>query len=102
MYLNQVATVARLSRNSNDNDKEMYAQIATVSINVQPATPELSAVSDGVYGEVSRAFVTYSGVQVGDRITISGTNKAYIVKGVNDWNYAPIPHLELVLFKGDA
>lgn len=104
MILDKRAFVARLSPNSDDNDKEMYVEIVPggISINIQPANAELVAITDGAFGQTFRAFTTYSGLQIGDQITVSGVNTKYIVKGVNDWNFGPIPHLELVLFKGNA
>lgn len=102
MFLNQVAAVARLSPESLDNDKEQYATImGRISINIQPATAELTAMAEGVYGQTFQAFTAVSGIAIGDQITVSGTGNKFIVKGVNDWHYAPIPHYELVLFKGD-
>lgn len=98
------ANVARLSPESGDNDKERYsavAQLFNIEIDIQPATAELTAVAEGVYGQTFRAFVSVSGIAVGDQVTVSGTGDKYIVKGVQDWHYGPLPHFELVLFKGD-
>lgn len=102
MLFTSQASVQRLSPTAADNDKESYATvIANIRINIQPATAELTAVSEGVYGQVYTGFVTHSGISIGDRLTISGSNDKYTVKGVSNWNYGPLPHLELVLFKGD-
>lgn len=104
MFLNQTAAVARLTADSIDSDKEAYSPVAgleSIAINVQPATPELTAVSEGVYGQTFRAFTPISNIKIGDQLTMAGSGIKYIVKGVDDWNYAPIPHLELLLFKGD-
>jgi len=102
MYLNQKARVERLSPTQSDNDKEQYATIIpSIPINVQPSSSELLAVAGGVYGKTYTGFITYSGMQIGDRVTISGTNKTLIVQGVADWNYGPLPHLEITLFEGD-
>jgi len=87
-----------------DSDKESYQAVGNygaIKINVQPATAELTAVADGVFGQTYQAFVTVSGMRIGDRVTISGSNEKFIVKGIQDHNWGPIPHLELVLFKGD-
>lgn len=104
MFLNQNASVARLSQDPTNSNKEAYAELSNLNnirINIQPASPELTAISQGAFGKTSRAFVSVSGIQIGDRITVSGTSKQYIVNGVADWMYAPIPHLELVLFEGN-
>lgn len=104
MFFEKIASVARLSPLSSDSNKEQYAEITiygAIEINIQPATPELTAIADGAYGQVFLGFVTASGIALGDRITVSGTADQYIVRGIANWNYAPIPHLELTLFKGD-
>lgn len=102
MYLDKNASVSRLSPNASNNNKEAYATIFNnVKINIQPASAELVAVSEGVYGQTSLGFVSVSGIEIGDLVTISGTGDQYVVKGVNEWFYNPIPHLEIVLFKGD-
>ena len=101
MYINKRAQLARLSQEVSDNDKESYADLVTIEINIQPASGEVTALVDGKFGKTYTAFVTTSGIAVGDRITVSGTGDIFIVKGRKDWNYGPIPHLELVLFEGD-
>lgn len=104
MILDKLVFVARLSPNSDNSDKEAYATITPIGVkmNVQPASPELVAITDGALGRTYQAWTTYSGIQNGDRVTLSGTSKVFIVKGVKDWYFPPIPHLELVLFEGDA
>ncbi len=102
MILPFKASCARLSPDPTNNDKESYAVInPSFPIDVQPATAELTAITEGVYGQTFLGFTTYSGIALGDRITISGTSLGYKVKGVNNWNYGPLPHVELVLFQGD-
>lgn len=100
LFLN--AQVARLSPEPTDNNLENYATInPNVLLDIQPASAELTAISEGKLGQTFRAFTTYSGFVVGDRITVSGTGDIYTVHGIDNWNYGPMPHLELVLFKGD-
>lgn len=104
MYFEKTAAIARLSPTQADNNKEQYAEItiySNIDINIQPATPELTALVEGALGQTFQAFVAVSGIAIGDRVTVSGTYDIYTVKGVGNWNYGPIPHLELVLFKGD-
>jgi hypothetical protein len=104
MYLDKIASIARLTADSLDSDKEQYQPVvalAAVRINVQPASAELTAITEGQFGQTFQAFTQTTGIKIGDRITISGTNAKYTVKGIQDHNWGPIPHLELVLFKGD-
>lgn len=104
VILDKTVSIKRLTVIVGDSDKESYANVGNmhaVKINIQPATPELTAVAEGVYGQTFRAFVTVSGIRIGDRVTVSGTNERFTVKGVHDWYNAVLPHLELVLFKDD-
>lgn len=104
MYLNKTVAIARLTPQGDDADKEAYVQVpglANVKMGVAPATAELTAISNGVYGQTFQGYTTISGLKIGDQVTISGSNDKFIIKGINDYFYGPIPHLEIVLFKGD-
>lgn len=105
MLLDRTTSIARLTPTSSDTDKEQYLTVTgleAVKMNIQPATAELIAVSDGAYGQTYQAFATVQGLRIGDQVTVSGSNDKYVIKGISDWNFPPIPHFELVLFKGDA
>lgn len=104
MILDKTCAIERLNVTVGDSDKEEYAAVGnmqSVRINIQPATPELTAITEGAYGQTFRAFVSVSGILIGDRLTDNGNGKKFIVKGVHDWYNALIPHLELVLFAED-
>lgn len=104
MYLDKVVSISRLTPTAADSDKENYQAVGNyhaVKMNIQPASAELTAVSEGVYGQTYQAFTTVSGLRIGDRVTVSGTNDQFIIKGIQDYNWGPIPHLEVVLFKDD-
>ena len=104
MFLPFIVSISRFADNPTNSKKESYQPVANwqrVAMDIQPASPELTAVSDGVYGNTFRAFVAISGIMIGDQITVSGYGDKYIVKGVLDWFYGPMPHLELTLFKGE-
>lgn len=104
MILDKIAYLARLSQDADNGDKESYVTITPTGfkINIQPATPELIALTEGAFGRTFRGFTTYSGIQIGDRITISGRADKYTVRGLNDWYMQPLPHLEVILIKGDG
>lgn len=104
MYLDKIASVERLTPTEADADKEQYQAVGNygaIPINVQPASAELTAISEGSFGKTFRAFTTVSGIKISDRITISGTGDIFIVQGVQNHQWGPLPHLELVLFEGD-
>lgn len=105
MILDKNAAVYRLTPNANNANLEQYQAVqslAQIKLNIQSASAELTAVTGGVYGTTFKAFVTVSGIKIGDRITTSGVNSQnYIVKGTTEAFYGPIPHAELVLFLGD-
>lgn len=104
MYLDKQCAVYRLQPTALDSDKEQYQAVgnySSVKINVQPASAELTAVSDGVYGQTFQAYVSVSGIKVGDKLVMAQDSKEYIVKGVNNHWWGPLPHLELILFEGD-
>lgn len=104
MYLDKVVSVQRLTPTTLDSDKEQYQAVGNygaIKMNIQPASAELTAVSEGVFGQTFQAFTTVSGLRIGDRITVSGSNQQFIVKGIQDYYWGPIPHLEVILFKSD-
>lgn len=104
MFFDKVASVDALAPTSGDSDKESYQAVSgleAIRINVQPASAELTAISEGVFGQTYQAFTSALNLKIGHRITISGSGQKYIVKGINDHNWGPIPHLEVILFKGD-
>jgi hypothetical protein len=76
---------------------ETYQHIADFKINIQPATPESTAMVNGVYGRTFIAFMTYSGLNIEDQVTISGVETPYKVKGILPYDYAPMAHYEVIL-----
>lgn len=102
MILDRTVNVARLTPDNDNADKEGYVTLLSgVKMNIQPASAELLALSEGQIGKTYRAFTSISGILLSDKITVSGTGSNYIVKGVEDWHFGAIPHLELLLFEGD-
>ena len=104
MILDRVVSIARLTPDNSDNDKETYVTVSGlegVKMNIQPADAELIALTEGQVGRTYKAFTAISGIQISDKITISGSSTSYLVKGISDWYFGPIPHLELVLWLGD-
>lgn len=104
MILDKQAYVSRLTADDTDSDKEQYATVdglGNIPINIQPASDEVIAVTEGAYGQTYVGYTSISGIQVGDQITVSGTGVNYVVKGLRDWYFPPLPHVELLLFARD-
>lgn len=104
MILDRVVSVARLTPDNDNADKEGYVAVVgleSVRMNIQPADAETVAISEGQIGRTFRGFTSVSGIMLGDRVTVSGSNTTYLVRGIEDWYFAPLPHLELILFLGD-
>lgn len=105
MITYKTTSIARLTVTVGDSDKESYVTVEgleRVAMDIQPANAELIALTDGVMGQTFRAFTQESNIFIGDRVTVSGTSDVFTVRGIDNWDYGPIPHLELVLFKGDS
>lgn len=69
-------------------------------MNLQPASPELTAMAEGQFFKTFKGFTTTSGIVEGFRVTASGTSDKYIVRGREVFTNPPLPHYELVLEKG--
>lgn len=111
MLLDKIALVKTLQVNNPLSDQEVFVThsgylfngtvAAAVKINIQPASPELTAISDGEVFKTYRAFTQASGVVEGMTLTISGTNELYRVRGREAFNYGMGRHYELTLIKSD-
>lgn len=110
MYLPTTVFVARLTKDAADRDKESYVShsgfrgpggiaTAALKVNIQPATAELTVLSEGVLGKTFRVFTTASGLVEGMRITVSGTSDNYYIRGREKYNYGLGQHFELVANK---
>ena len=76
---------------------ESYTFVANFVVNIQPANAESTVVVNGVYGRTFKAFMTYSGLNIEDHVTISGTNNTYRVKAVSPYNYGALQHYEAIM-----
>lgn len=99
MILDKTVSVKRLTQDSGNANKESYvanAALVGVPIHIQPASPEDTVLAEGVFAQTYRAFTTHSGILNGDHLTDS-EGKSYVVKGVENWNFPPLPHFEMTL-----
>lgn len=109
MILDRVAFVSRLARNVPGTDKETFVahsgfmfggnRSAAISINIQPAGAELTAMAEGDMFKTYKAFTTASGVIETMRLTVSGTSETFIVRGRETYLYGSGQHVELTLVK---
>jgi len=105
MFFDKKINVSRLQTDSPDADKEGYvadAALQGVPINIQPASPEFTAISEGSFTKTFEGYITASGILDGDRATVTSTNDVFTVKGREDWNFEPLPHYRLVLVKAES
>jgi hypothetical protein len=98
MYLDRTATHLVLQRSGSS---ESYREVAVFKVNVQPASGESVALSGGIYGKTFTGYTTYSGLNIGDAVTLSGTTTHsgmfYTVRAVKDYSYSPFPYFEATL-----
>ncbi len=102
IIVDSVAAIQRLTRDSDNVDKESYvtnAALQAIKCNIQPASPAETAIAEGIFGQTYIMFTTESGVFVGDKVTVSGTAEIFRVKGIEDWSADPLPHYEAVLVR---
>lgn len=105
MLLDKLVLVSNLNPDASDADKEGYvtfsgfAGSAYVPINIQPASAELTAISEGEMFKTYKAFTSASGVTENMRLTVSGTTLNYYVRGREVYDYGVNTHYELTLQK---
>lgn len=101
----QTADLYRLSPDSADGSKEGYARLYSgLKVNIQPAGLEYVATQpDGAIGKLFRAFTTYSGCQIGQRLISSGSiaysGSIYEITGVEPYEGGLGRTFELLLRK---
>lgn len=111
MMLDRTFLVEILQKSASNIQKETYVPFYgfrdnngnttnAVRMNMQPASKTLIALSEGVVGKLFTAFTTASGVVETMRLTCSGTNEQYIVRGREIFNYGMGQHFELVCARG--
>lgn len=109
MLEDRIVFVSKITSDGAGTDKETYTtysgfryggvRSAAARMNIQPASPELTAMSDGEMFKTFKAFTSTSGIVEGMRVTVSGTNDIYTVKGRERYDYAIGIHWELTLIK---
>lgn len=109
MLEDKTAFVSKITSDGSGTDKESYltysgfwyggVRSAAIRINIQPAGAELTALTEGEIFKTFKAFTSASGLVEGMRVTVSGTNDVYTVKGRERYDYGVGLHSELILIK---
>lgn len=109
MLEDKTVIVSKVTSDGSGTDKETYltysgfllngVRTAAVKMNIQPASAELTVMAEGEIFKTFKAFTSTSGVVEGMRVTVSGTNDVYTVKGREKYDYAVGIHWELTLIK---
>ena len=108
MILDKTVLVQRLEKNNPVTDKETYVTHSVIGsagyvlMNIQPASPELTAIAEGEMFKTFKAFTTTSGVVETMRVTVSGTTNTYVVRGREVYDYGVNTHYELTLTRDTA
>lgn len=101
LIVDSIIAISRLTKDPDNSNKESYVPnlaLTSIKCQIQPASPEQTALADGIFGQTHVIFTTTSGIFSGDRITVSGTGETFKVKGVEDWSQiVGIPHYEIVI-----
>jgi hypothetical protein len=103
MILDTVISIQRLTKDLIDADKEKYESnlaLSSVKCQIQPASPEETAIASGVFAQTFICFTTESGIRPGDKVTVSGTSEVFRVRGIEDWSMPDVsPHYELTMVR---
>ena len=109
MLQDKTVFVSKITSDGVGTDKETYTtfsgffmagiRTAAIRMNIQPASPELTALSEGEIFKTFKGFTNASGLVEGMRVTVSGTNDVYTVKGRENYDYGLGMHNEVVLIK---
>jgi len=112
MFFDKTAFVSALVIDSPTSDQETFTtysgfqlggvSTAAIMINIQPASPELTAIAEGETFKTYRAFTAASGATEGMLLTVSGTGEVYRVRGREAFPYRMGAHYELTLVKSDV
>lgn len=109
MYLDKTAFVSKVNTDGPGTGKQSYLThsgflmgglpTAAVRVNIQPATAESTMMAEGEFFKTYTGFTLASGVVESMRLTVSGTNEVYTVKGRERFDYGVAKHYELTLIR---
>lgn len=107
MILDKLVLVKSLQQSNPSAGKETWVTFSGflmsgqrspyVRVNIQAATPQFTALSEGQMFKTFRAFTTASGITENMLLTVSGTNETYRVRGRERYDFGAGQHYELTL-----
>lgn len=97
-------TIYRRRRRSSTDRYGLSVTLTVAAADIQPASIERAAASEGRYGAVWDAYIDRNiDIKEGDQVVDTSTGKRYSVKGVSNWDGAGLlDHKELVLMSLDS
>jgi len=99
MLLDKNISIEHLGLDIGTSRKEGYISdlsLSAIRANIQPSSPETTALYGGAYGKVYTIYTTVSGILETDRVTVSGTTQQFIIKGKQYYNYGAGQHGEYI------
>jgi hypothetical protein len=103
MILDKRFYVEHLENTNGNPDQSGYVThpgfVGGVMMNVQPASPTITALAEGELFKTFKAYTTSSGIVENFRLTASGTGHQYIVRGREVFALPLGKHYELMLVK---
>lgn len=74
---------------------------SAVKVNIQAASPALTAISEGIFAKTFKIFTLNSGIVEGMKLTVSGSNDSYYIVGREIFPLPGLKHYELTANKHD-
>lgn len=101
MLLDKRVFVYRYAPGASQEDYALHpAWPSGIMMNIQPASPQLTALTEGQFFKTYKAFTLASGIVETYKVIPSGTSEEYLVRGRERFDYGSGQHYELLLERG--
>lgn len=90
---------ATIKRQIYVNDKSTYANVGTISCNLQPMDNEMSKINDI---QIGRGFMVFCKIadDIQDTDILNIDTQDYTVKGITDYRMGNLEYKKVILIKG--